>query len=100
VTNKKGRSRCLLAVTPEPTRLPFDSPEIGAFLDALEADPARLARIRCENLRQAALRHDWVHRLRTVFETLGIQPTAAMLAREQRLRALAAQVQAGQGGVA
>ena len=37
------------------------------------------------------LRHDWVHRIRTVFETLGIPPTEAMLARENRLQGLAAQ---------
>jgi hypothetical protein len=71
-------------------RLPFDSPDVGAFLRALEEDPARLSRIRRENVRQAALRHDWVHRLRTVFETLGVPLTPAMLAREERLRALIA----------
>ena len=42
------------------------------------------------NVANAALRHDWVHRLRTVFETLGLHPTEAMLARERRLQALAA----------
>ena len=71
-------------------RLPFDSPDVGRILAELDEDPQRLARIRRDNVRNAALRHDWVHRLRTVFETLGIPPTEAMLAREQRLQALAA----------
>ncbi|HYV65277.1 MAG TPA: glycosyltransferase [Myxococcales bacterium] len=71
-------------------RLPFDSPDAPAILEAIDADLRRVARIRRENVRQAALRHDWVHRLRVVFETLGIKPTEAMLAREERLRALAA----------
>jgi hypothetical protein len=69
--------------------LPFDSPAVAGVLAALDRDPERLARIRRENARQAALRHDWVHRLRAVFATLGLPPTEAMLAREQRLQALA-----------
>ena len=49
-----------------------------------------------ENVRQAALRHDWIYRLRTVFETLGLAPTGGMLAREERLRSLAATGVSGQ----
>ena len=71
-------------------RLPLDSPDIGEVLAALDRDPQRLARIRRDNVRNAALRHDWVYRIRTVFETVGIAPTDAMLEREARLRALAA----------
>jgi hypothetical protein len=70
--------------------LPFDSPEVARLLLDLNEDPARLGRIRRDNVRNAALRHDWVHRLRTVFDTLGIPPTEAMLARESRLQELAA----------
>ncbi len=75
-------------------RLPFDSPDVGRVLAELDQDPRRLERIRRDNVRNAALRHDWVHRLFTVFETLGIPPTQEMLAREQQLRALAAQAEA------
>lgn len=71
-------------------RLPFDSPDVERALVELDGQPERLARIRRENVHNAALRHDWVHRLRTVFETVGIPPTEAMLAREKRLQALAA----------
>ena len=74
-------------------RLPFDSPDAPSILEAIDADPRRLARIQRENVQQAALRHDWVHRLRSIFETLRIRPTEAMLAREERLRSLAATAQ-------
>jgi hypothetical protein len=71
-------------------RLPFDSPDAGEFLAALDTDPQRIERIRRDNVHQAALRHDWVHRLHAVFDALGLQPTEAMLVREARLRSLAA----------
>ena len=70
-------------------RLPFDSPEIARLLAELDADPERLSRVQRSNVRNAALRHDWVHRVREVFEALGLPPTAEMLAREERLRDLA-----------
>jgi len=73
--------------------LPFDSPDVDRILAELDEDPARLARIRRENVANAALRHDWVHRIRTVFETLGLQPTEAMRTRERCLQALAASVE-------
>ena len=70
-------------------RLPFDSPEIMQLLAELDADPERLSRMQRSNVRNAALRHDWVHRVREVYEVLGLPATAGMLAREERLRALA-----------
>jgi len=69
--------------------LPFDSPDVGSVLLELDSDPQRLARISRDNVRNAALRHDWVYRLRTVFETVGMRPTEAMLERESRLEAIA-----------
>jgi hypothetical protein len=71
-------------------QLPFDSPDVGRILAALDEDPGRLARIRRDNMLNAALRHDWVYRLRTVFEAGGLPPTDGMLAREKRLQELAA----------
>src|SRR2546427_2914737 len=71
-------------------RLPFDSPDVGLLLSELGRDPERLAQISRDNMRNAALRHDWVHRLRTVFGSVGIPPTEAMLQREKCLCALAA----------
>lgn len=69
--------------------LPFDSPDVSRVLAELN-EPERLARISRDNVRNAALRHDWVHRLRTVFETVGLQPTRAMVERQKRLDAMAA----------
>jgi len=70
-------------------RLPFDSPDIAQVLTDLDRDPERLARISADNVRNSALHHDWVYRLRTVFETARIPPTEAMLDREKRLQGLA-----------
>lgn len=70
--------------------LPFDSPGVGEILAALDRDPDRIARARNDGIRNAALRHDWVHRIGTVFEKLGLPPTAAMGERAARLRAMAA----------
>jgi hypothetical protein len=73
--------------------VPFDCPDIGKVLADLDGDPQRLARIRRNNVYHAALRHDFVHRLRVAFDVLGIPPTEAMVKRENRLRALAVEVQ-------
>ena len=70
-------------------RLPFNSPDIARFLAELDTDSQRLLRAQRNNLRNAALRHDWVHRVREVFNTLSLPPTAGMLAREEQLRFLA-----------
>jgi len=69
--------------------MPFDSPDAGEILGRIDAEPQRIERIRLNNVHYAALRHDWVHRLRIVYQTLGIEPTQAMLAREERLRSIA-----------
>jgi hypothetical protein len=70
--------------------LPFDSPDVADVLARLDREPERLERARRRNVAGAALRHDWVHRLFSVFEALGIAPTAAMRARERHLREIAA----------
>ena len=41
-------------------RLPFNSPEIARLLAELDADPEQLSRVQRSNVRNAALRHDWV----------------------------------------
>ena len=70
-------------------RVPFDSPDIGEVLAELDEQPERLARIRYNGVTNAALRHDWLHRIRLVFDTFNLPPTPGMLQREQRLNALA-----------
>jgi hypothetical protein len=69
--------------------LPFDSPDIGRILADLNNDPQRLLAIRRANAREAALRHDWLHRIRVVFDVLGLAPTEEMRARAQRLQQIA-----------
>ncbi len=73
---------------------PPDIPDIADRLAALDADPARLARIRKDNVVNSLLRHDWAYRLRTVLEDAGLAPPPGLAARELRLRALAQQVRA------
>jgi hypothetical protein len=69
--------------------VPFDSPDIGCILADLNSDPERLRTIRRNNVRQAALRHDWLQRIQVVYEALGLAPTEEMRARAQRLDQIA-----------
>jgi len=73
--------------------LPFDSPDVAGVIARLDEDPGRLARIRRDGVRNAALRHDWVHRLRTIYQAAGLPPTEAMREREARLVAMAGEVE-------
>ncbi|MGH8516821.1 MAG: glycosyltransferase family protein [Panacagrimonas sp.] len=72
---------------------PFDDPEIGECIARLDADPERCVRIRRENMRQALLRHDWVYRLRRIFEEANLPIPETVPARETALAQRAAQVQ-------
>jgi Glycosyl transferases group 1 len=69
--------------------LPFDSPDVGSILADLNSDQERLATVRNRNLREAALRHDWLHRIRTVFDLLGLAPTEKMRRRAEQLAQIA-----------
>ena len=53
--------------------LPFDSPDVGRILADLNGNPERLRAVRRNNVRQAALRHDWLHRIQVVFDVLGLR---------------------------
>jgi hypothetical protein len=68
--------------------MPFDRPDVAAFLEELDAQPERLARIRRENVGRAALRHDWLHRLEAILDRAGLPHTVAMQQRQQQLQAL------------
>jgi len=69
--------------------VPFDSPDIGRILAELNGDSERLRALRRNNVREAARRHDWLHRIRVVFDVLGLTPTEEMRARAQRLDEIA-----------
>jgi hypothetical protein len=71
--------------------VPFDSPDIGRIITDLNGDPERLRAVRRNNVREAALRHDWLHRIQMVFDILGLAPTEKMRARAKRLEGLASQ---------
>jgi hypothetical protein len=75
--------------------VPFDSPDIGAILERLDSDPARIQRIRVNNVSNAALRHDWLYRLETVFQATGLAPTAAMSRRRTELLGIAEAMRTG-----
>jgi hypothetical protein len=71
--------------------LPFDSPDIADILADLNREPARLQAVRATNVRQAALRHDWLHRIRIVFDVLGLASTESMNLRADQLGRIASQ---------
>ena len=71
--------------------VPFDSADIASILANLNSDPERLRAVRLNNVREAARRHDWLHRIEVVFETLGLAPTDKMRVRAQRLNQIASQ---------
>ena len=72
--------------------VPFHAPEVARVIKELDADPARTERIRRDSVAASLLRHDWVHRLRTVLDIAGVAPSEAMLARERKLVELADRV--------
>jgi Glycosyl transferases group 1 len=69
--------------------VPFDSPDIGRILADLDGDPERLRAVRRKNVREAALRHDWLHRIHAVYDILDLAPTEEMRARARRLNRIA-----------
>jgi Glycosyl transferases group 1 len=69
--------------------MPFDCPDIERVISELDRQPARLQTIRKHNIHHAALKHDWLHRLKIVLETLGLTVTDEMQQRERQLRAVA-----------
>jgi len=69
--------------------MPFDCPNVETVLEQLGRDPERLARISRLNVHYAAIKHDWLHRLQHVFETLSLPPTVGMLERQRRLSQVA-----------
>ena len=73
--------------------VPYDTTNIAQILADLDSQPERLERIRKNNIVQCLLRHDWAYRWRAILEMVGLEPRPGLLAREERLRKLAEQVQ-------
>lgn len=74
--------------------VPFDSPGIGKIIADLEAAPERLRAARRANVREAARRHDWLHRIEAMFDTLAIPRTEKMKTRAEKLASLSSLVAA------
>ncbi len=83
----KKRFDWLDAVIP----LPFDSPNVGRQLRELDADSERLRAARLNNVRNSALRHDWLHRIQAAFDALDLPYTEKMHARARSLAHIAKQ---------
>lgn len=66
-----------------------DGSDAMRVITDLESDPNRLSNISRRNAVEALLRHDWVYRWKAMFRVARIEPTAAMAAREHRLKDLA-----------
>jgi hypothetical protein len=56
----------------------------------LDADTERLRAARRNNVRGAALRHDWLNRIQLVFDALGLPHTEKMQSRARLLEQIAA----------
>lgn len=69
--------------------IPADAPNIAEIIADLDAQPARLETIRRHNVFNSLLRHDWVYRWRHILETVGLEITPEILAREAKLEHLA-----------
>ncbi len=73
--------------------------ESASVLDAmasLDTDPARLDRIRCDNVANSLRRHDWVHRWERVLDAAGLPTSSAVEARKRQLEDVAATVESDQ----
>ncbi len=66
-----------------------DGSDVLDLLAELDSDPARISAISRRNAREALLRHDWIHRWKTIFQVAGIEPSPGITAREEYLKSLA-----------
>jgi len=73
--------------------LPFDSVDIAPILDALDADPQRVERIRRANIVNSLRKHDHVYRWAEVLKAVGLPETDMMQQRRRALEELAAEVE-------
>ncbi|OKH71755.1 hypothetical protein EB74_24745 [Mycobacterium sp. SWH-M5] len=73
--------------------LEFNSGDIAGVIRKLEADPARLERIRRTNAANTLRLHDHVHRWGQILSIAGLEETADMRARRRQLDELAASIE-------
>ena len=68
---------------------PADGSQIVELIADLDGQPARLARIRRDNVVNMLLRYDWVYRWRQILETVDLPVSQGIHEREGRLKYLA-----------
>jgi spore maturation protein CgeB len=66
-----------------------DGSDVLRVLSRFSAEPERVVAIGERNAGEALTRHDWAHRWNAMFRVIGMEPSAGMLAREERLKELA-----------
>lgn len=71
-------------------KIPFDAPHVADLIAELEAQPERLDAIRRNNVINALLQHDWLHRLTVIYNTFDLPPSAMM---KERSAAITARVE-------
>jgi hypothetical protein len=65
--------------------IPFDEPNIAKVIADLDAQPERLEQIRCDNLVNSLLRHDWVYRWQEILAKIGVKPDQKTIDRQKHL---------------
>jgi len=66
--------------------IPADASNIANIIRELDGQSDRLEQIRRHNISNSLLRHDWVYRWRHILETVGLEITPEILAREAQLK--------------
>ena len=69
-----------------------DGSDVLKVMADLTSDPIRLAALRSRNTAESLLRHDWIHRWMTIYQSVGVAPSEGMTARVDQLRTLADEV--------
>lgn len=72
-----------------------DGSDLCQVLSSLQSQPERLQEISRRNASEALLRHDWVYRWKEMFAVAGVELSPGTVARERRLRSMAATADVG-----
>ena len=78
--------------------LPYNSGDIDKVIFDLDKRPEDQERMRCANVANALMRHDWAYRWEEVLRAAGLAPLPALLERKARLREMARKVSASAHG--
>jgi hypothetical protein len=70
-------------------KIPVDPSNVRELLDELDAQPARMERIRQINAIQSLRRHDWIYRWEKMLQAVGLEPSPKVQERKMRLNQIA-----------